>query len=159
MVFKREDLLAGGLCVLLGAGFALYALFTLNIGTPSRMGSGFFPVMLGVLLAVLGLAIGLRSFASPHTEAVVGDEDAPGPVPWRAIVTIALAPILFAVTVRELGLALATAICVGVVCFASPRMTVRMGIGVTVGLTILCVAVFSFGLHLPLPLLPTFITG
>ncbi|KQX35279.1 hypothetical protein ASD04_14640 [Devosia sp. Root436] len=155
MVLKREDVLTGGLCVLLGAGFAIYALVTLKVGTPSKMGSGFFPVMLGGLLAALGLVIGFRSLTNPGAE-IAPDEEPLGAIPWRAIVTLTLAPILFAATVRGLGLALATALCVGVVCFASPRMTLKMAIGVTIGLTILCVAVFSFGLRLSLPLLPTF---
>lgn len=156
MFLKREDFLAGALCVLLGAGFAIYAWMTLKIGTPSKMGSGFFPVMLGGLLAVLGVAMGLRSFLTRTDE---DDEESHGPVPWRAIVILTLAPILFATTVRSLGLALATAVCVAFVCFASARMTIWMAAGVTAGLTILCVAVFSIGLRLPLPLLPAFVGG
>lgn len=159
MTIKREDFLAGALCILLGAGFALYALFTLKVGTPSKMGSGFFPVMLGGLLTVLGLAIGFKSIGGPTAEAEVSEEPLPGSVPWRAIVTLTIAPVIFALTVRNLGLALATALCVAIVCFASPRMTLRMGIGVTVGLTIICVGVFSYGLKLSLPLLPAFMVG
>lgn len=159
MTIKREDILAGALCVLLGGGFALYALFTLKVGTPSKMGSGFFPVMLGGLLAVLGLAIGFKSIVRPAAEAEASGEPISEPVPWRAIVTLTMAPVIFALTVRSLGLALATALCVAIVCFASPRMTLRMGLGVTIGLTIICVGVFSYGLKLSLPLLPAFMVG
>jgi hypothetical protein len=159
VTLKREDLLAGGLCILIGGGFAIYALLTLKVGTPSQMGSGFFPVMLGGLLALLGLVMAIRSFTADAAEAVVSDEPQLGPLPWRAIVTLSIAPIIFATTVRTLGLALATALCVGIVCLASPRMTPRMALGVVVGLTVICVGVFSFGLKLSLPLLPTFIAG
>ncbi len=159
MIIKREDFLAGAFCVLLGAGFVLYALVTLKVGTPSKMGSGFFPVMLGGLLALLGLVMGFRSFSRVAAEAAASEEPPLGPLPWRAIVTLTIAPIVFAMTVRSLGLALATALCVGIVCFASPRMTLRMALGVIVGLTIICVGVFSFGLKLTLPLLPTFMVG
>jgi hypothetical protein len=158
MVLKREDLMAGGLCVVLGGGFAIYALLSLKLGTPSRMGSGFFPVVLGGILVVLGLLIAFKP-GGDGGAAVGGSEEQASPVPWRAIIALTIAPILFAATVRSLGLVLSTALCVAVVCFASRRMTIRMGAGVTVGLTALCVLVFSYGLHLPLPLFPSFIAG
>lgn len=158
MILRRDDLLAGGLCVVLGGGFAIYAMLSLKIGTPSRMGSGFFPIMLGGILLVLGLVIAFKP--GGDAEAAAGEPEEPaGPVPWRAIVPLTVAPVLFAVSARSLGLILSTALCVGVVCLASPRMTIRMGAGVTIGLTILCVLVFSWGLHLPLPLFPSFVAG
>lgn len=158
MTLKREDFLTGAFCVLVGTSFALYAFMTLKVGTPSNMGSGFFPVMLGCLLALLGLVIGFRSISSLGTD-VASDEPPLGPLPWRAIVTLTIAPVVFAVTVRTLGLAFSTALTVGIVCFASPRMTLRMALGVIVSLTVICVGVFSFGLKLSLPLLPSFVVG
>lgn len=159
VVLKREDLLAGALCVLIGMGFALYTLLTLKIGTPSRMGSGFFPLVLGGLLAVLGIAIVIRGAIRTGAITTAEDDVELGPVPWRGIVILALAPVLFALTVRSLGMVLATALCVAVVCFASSRVTMRMAVVVTIGLTTLCVAVFSFGLGVTLPLLPSVMGG
>src|SRR6187402_1403562 len=41
---------------IVGIAFAIGA-WTYNVGTGARMGPGYFPLMLGILLALLGLAV------------------------------------------------------------------------------------------------------
>lgn len=52
----KRDYYAGALMVLIGVGAAVQG-FQYNIGTLTRMGAGFFPVALGVILTCLGVLI------------------------------------------------------------------------------------------------------
>ena len=63
-VNNGKDFWAGLMFMAFGLWFAIQAALNYNMGTAVRMGPAYFPVMLGGLLAVLGLAIFLKSFAS-----------------------------------------------------------------------------------------------
>lgn len=58
-MFLREyrDIVGGSILALIGLVFAGYALQNYDLGVPTDMGPGMFPVALGVLLAALGAAI------------------------------------------------------------------------------------------------------
>ncbi len=72
---------------------------------------------------------------------------------WRGLILILSAPIIFGLTVRELGLLPGIALVVLISSFASRRVSVRLALALTVGLTAFCVLVFGVGLRLPIPLL------
>jgi hypothetical protein len=96
---------------------------------------------------LIGAAIvvqGLREQALPITMHAV---------PWRGLVLILIAPILFGVTVRGLGLMPAIAVVALVSAFASRRMGLAMAAAITVLLTLFCVLVFNVGLGLPIRLI------
>lgn len=57
---SQKDFYSGLLFMALGIAFALGAR-NYSIGTGARMGPGYFPLMLGVVLAVLGSALALKA--------------------------------------------------------------------------------------------------
>ena len=57
------DIWGGAVLALLGAGVAVYAGLRLDFGTLRAMGPGFFPTVLGALLAVLGAAVAFPAWA------------------------------------------------------------------------------------------------
>ena len=141
MTFNLRDVIAGALFVAVGGCFALSAL-GLEIGTALRMGPGYFPLILAGILMLLGALI---------TVGAVRDRPAEiGPIPWRGLLFILPAPILFGLTVRGLGMVLALAIVLVLVSFASRSMRPLTAALLTLGLTVFCVLVFSVGLGLPL---------
>jgi hypothetical protein len=140
----RKDLLAGLTFVAFGLGFAGLAT-AYEIGTPVRMGPGYFPLVLGGILAVLGGTIIAKGFLAGEGEAI-------GTIPWRAMALILAAVLVFGFTVRGLGLVPATFIAALLSALASRRTTVLRVALVSVGLTILCVLVFVVALSLRLPL-------
>ena len=111
------------------------------------MGPGYFPLVLAGLLVLIGAAIALRAV---REEELAINMHA---VPWRGLVLILAAPVLFGLTVRGLGLLPAIALVALISSFASRRMTLVLAAGITVVLTAFCVLVFNVGLGLPIRLI------
>ena len=66
---QRRDYYAGALIMLLGAGAAIVG-SRYNIGSLTRMGPGFFPTILGILLAVIGVLIAGSASYGAKSDAV-----------------------------------------------------------------------------------------
>ena len=138
-----KDLSAGLLFLAVAALFA-FGTLDLDLGTPLKLGPGAFPLLLAGVLALLGLIIVAQAVRNPAVHSMA--------MPWRGIVLIVLAPILFGLTLRGLGLVASVALIVLVSAFASHRMSPKLAIALTVGLTVFCVLVFNVGLGLPIRL-------
>ncbi|WP_155905004.1 tripartite tricarboxylate transporter TctB family protein [Methylopila sp. M107] len=149
MQIDIKNVAAGGIFILIAALFALGTM-ELTIGTPLRMGPGFFPLLLAGVLAFLGVIILLKGFAKSPSDL--------GTIPWRGGLFILTAPIVFGMTVRgfggvipPLGLVPSVALAILIASFASRRTTVAMALTMTVVLTIFCLVVFQRMLGLPVP--------
>jgi hypothetical protein len=93
---------------------------------------------------LLGAVIIVGSFTGPGEPL--------GKIPWRGLVLVLLAPVVFGLTARKLGLVPAILLTVVIAVFASRRTTIMLALMMAAGLTLFCLAVFSYGLRLPLPL-------
>lgn len=147
---NTKDLSAGLLFIAIAALFALQTR-ELDMGTPLRLGPGAFPLLLAGVLGLLGLIIVAQAFRNPVTHELT--------MPWRGIALIVVAPVLFGLTVRGLGLVAAIALVVAVSAYASRRMSAKLAVALTIGLTVFCVLVFSVGLGLPLRLIGPWLGG
>jgi hypothetical protein len=140
-----------------GALFLAVALLYLGIaldydpGSAARMGPGYFPRMLGGLLAMLGIAIMLGA-AKPHatTEHLDG---------WdlRSLAWITGSILLFAFLLNVAGFIVALVVLLLVASRASHEFTWPGATVTTVVLTLLAVAAFYYGLGLQFDLLPSFL--
>ena len=96
-----KDFWAGVLFVAIGLASIVYgARYTL--GVAARMGPGYFPRILGILLIALGAILALRALRVPGA-----------PLPlfhWRPIVIVLGSVVLFGAIVQKVGVALATVI-------------------------------------------------
>jgi hypothetical protein len=140
------DILAGLIFVAFGLAFAITSL-SYELGTPLRMGPGYFPLALGGLLVLLGLLIVGKGVVSGSSA-----EERFGSVPWRALFLIVAAVLFFGLTVRGLGLVPATAVTALLTALASYRTGILAAVAIAAGLTVLCVLIFVFALQLRLPL-------
>lgn len=139
-----REILAGVTFLVFGVGFAVGAT-SYQVGDPVRMGPGYFPLVVGVLLAVLGVVIIVKP-TSP-------DESGPLTMPsWRAVALIVGAFIVFALTVRGLGLAPSTFLAATMASLSSPQMRLPAALGLSLALTVVSVLVFVFALSLRMPL-------
>ncbi|WP_045389852.1 tripartite tricarboxylate transporter TctB family protein [Falsirhodobacter sp. alg1] len=140
-----QDIVWGGLIALLGAGIAGYAAQHYDFGSLRRMGPGFFPVILGGVLACLGVAIALPAF---------GRKGALPMFAWRETLGVIGSVILFGVLLNPVGLILTTAISVSVATSIAPRRGLLWRALLVVAVTVLTWGLFVFGLNMPLPVWP-----
>lgn len=139
------DICGGLVLAVIGAGAAGWAALYYDIGTLRRMGPGFFPVVLGAVLFLLGMVVALpalaRSAVAPRLEAGVA-------------VPLLLAIVIFALGLSRLGLAGATAATVLVATLPAPRKGWVWRVVLATIVTALTLLVFSLGLRMTLPLWP-----
>jgi len=140
-----KDVLAGLVFVAFGLAFAIGGT-AYPIGTPVRMGPGFVPLALGILLAGLGVLIIVKGW-------IAGEGDDIGHVPWRAVILILVSIVFFGLTVRGLGLVPSLFVATLLAGLAPQRTGIVMPIAIAVGLTLFSVLIFVVGLQLRLPLL------
>jgi hypothetical protein len=144
---SNKDVWAGLLLIATGAAALLIAR-NYPFGSSLRMGPGYFPVMLGALLIVFGLAIlasGLRG-----TERIGGS--------WspRALILLPLALVLFGMFMAHGGFVPAMMALIFVSALASGEFNFVEVLLFSLGLTALSVAVFIWGLGLPYALITGF---
>jgi len=140
-----QDALAGALFIGLGIA-AVYVARDYPLGTTMRMGPGYFPIVLGILLALSGIAVVARGL-TVRGESLSGF--ALGPL---LLVLGAVAS--FAFTVERLGIIAAVALVVVVSSLASGRFRWFEVVGLAVLMTALAVGLFTRALGLPFRLLP-----
>jgi hypothetical protein len=149
-VRNPKDLLAG----LLFAAFGIAALLisrSYEIGMASRMGPGYFPRMLGLLLVVLGAVLALRGFW-PSSEPQPGWR-------WRPLLVVLAGVASFTIAAPRLGLVAASLLLVFISSAASEDFRWKEALisGAIQGLA--AVAVFVYGLGIPLPVWPVYLAG
>ena len=88
---SQKDFFSGLMFMGVGVAFA-WGATTYKVGEGARMGPGYFPLMLGVLMAILGIAI---TFKSLVVETEGGDKI--GKWAWKPLVYIIAANLLFGV--------------------------------------------------------------
>lgn len=117
----------------------------LDAGTLRQMGPGMLPRSIAIAIGVAGLLLVLMAF--------VRDGPSLGRWPLRAPIVITLSVVAFALTIRTVGLAVAGPLVVivsgGASAESRPRELVIFGIIITA----LCIGLFRFLLHLPIPVL------
>lgn len=142
--FSTKDLVSGGVFVVAGAYFALESL-NYELGTAFRMGPGFIPLLLGNVLAALGVIIAASGWQKP-------DGDTPLPVPWRGAVLILGTIAFFGATVGGLGFVPVAFISAFTSALASRLSSPLFAAMLAVTLTVLCTLVFKIGLGLTVPM-------
>ena len=138
--FDPTEAICGALFFFIGAAFAWQSI-DLDIGTAFRMGPGYFPLVLSVILIVLGGVIFVRA------TRVQGEPM--GSIAWRGLFFILLAPIFFGMTVRGLGFVPSIFFTALIAAFASQKMKPLMALALSAALTVFSVLVFNYGLGLP----------
>jgi hypothetical protein len=156
-VRDAEDLVSGLIFVGLGLGAVVIAL-GYPMGTAARMGPGYFPTVLGGLLAVIGLAIVVKSLGVSQPEERAGERQ-PGLGDallrlLRPLVFVAGALVAFAFLLPRYGLVLAVIALVMISAFADHRPRLLRAIPLAAVMAALVVLVFVRGLGLPIRVWP-----
>ena len=142
---KPRDVIGGGLIMAIGGAFLLLGR-ELEFGTSFRMGPGYFPTVLSVILILLGGVMVALAWRRPAEEGGFGR------LPWRGIVLLIGATLFFGLALRGLGLIAVLLIVVLAAAWASRYASWRSAVPLALGMTLFCYLVFVRGLGLPLPL-------
>jgi hypothetical protein len=148
-LLRKKDFYAGGLMILFGLVMSLKGP-SYRLGTLMHMGPGFLPTALGILLILLGISIAAGSLATADGE----DEDIlPENREWLAWACILASPLAFMLFGGYFGLAPGTFACVFVAAMGDREMTVKGAAILSALITVLGVALFSYLLQIPMPVL------
>lgn len=139
---------SGLLFIIVGLVFSISA-SSYSIGTASRMGPGYFPVMLGAILVALGIINLLKSLAAKEVN-ISAD------IAWRPMTMILLANILFGVLLPSMGLVVAIFALVIVSSYAMPNTQIKETLILALILSIVGYCVFAWALSMPVQTLPAF---
>jgi hypothetical protein len=137
-----------GIMFLAFAAVAIFIARGYSMGVSGRMGPGYFPMALGIVLGGLGLILAIRSF-------FIGGERVDG-LALRPLLTIVLAVVLFGVLIQHLGLVISLIVTIAVSAFASPELRPREVTALAAVMAAFSVAIFVYALRLPLPIWPSF---
>jgi predicted membrane channel-forming protein YqfA (hemolysin III family) len=115
------------------------------------MGPGYFPILLGIVLGLLGLLLVAR--------AVTKGDEALSALSIRPLLFLVIAVVAFGVTIQPLGLILSLLLTLSIAALASRETRPLETSILAIGLAALSVGVFHYALQLPLPILPSFMTA
>jgi membrane protease YdiL (CAAX protease family) len=140
-----KDFWSGVMFITIGLGFAFIAR-TYTLGTANRMGPGYFPFYLGLILAGLGGVILFNSLRSKG-EAVEKFH-------WRPILWVLGSIVLFGVLLKAVGMVIAGVLLVCGASYGGHEFKVKGTLFLAFLLVVFCSLVFVFGLKLPIPMCP-----
>ena len=123
-----------------------------QFGTTQRMGPGYFPTVLGILLVVLGILVGLPSVKADAQESHVGK------IGWRGLLVVLGSVVLYAILLPRMGFVVSMAALVILSAMASKEFTWKAALLSAVFLGLFSYGVFVVGLSLQFPVWPPFLT-
>ncbi|MEN9721370.1 MAG: hypothetical protein RIT13_2075 [Pseudomonadota bacterium] len=158
---SQKDFYSGLLYTVVGAAFA-YGATSYNIGTGARMGPGYFPLLLGSILAIIGGVILLKALV---VETPTGDRI--GSWAWKPLSFIISGNLLFGVLLGGLpsiklpamGLIVAIYGTTLVVSMAGDKFKLKEVLILATVLSVLSYLAFIVLLKLQFPVWPSFIAG
>jgi len=156
---SQKDFFSGLMFMGVGVAFA-WGSSSYTIGSSARMGPGYFPLALGVLLAVLG---GIITFKALVVETVDGDKI--GAFAWRPLIFIILANLVFGAMIGGLpsiglppmGLIAGIYALTLISCLAGESFNLKEALVLATVLAALSYGAFIMLLKLQFPVWPAFI--
>ena len=158
---SQKDFFAGVMFAVVGIAFA-WGSTTYNVGNGARMGPGYFPLMLGIVLAVLGLIVVFTAMTI-ETE----DGEPVGKIAWRPLGFIIGANLIFGVLLGgvvawglpAMGLIAAIYALVLIAGLAGEKYSFKSSLILATILALGSYLAFVVALKLQFQVWPTFISG
>lgn len=158
---SQKDFFSGLLYMALGIAFA-WGATTYNVGTGARMGPGYFPLMLGIVLALLGAVVAFKALV---VETEAGDKI--GKWIWRPVGYIVAANLAFGILLGGLPSIKLPAMGMIIAIFALTLISAKAGTEFKLKEVLVLSAILAVGsylvfilmLKLQIQVWPTFISG
>ncbi len=145
---NKQDFWSGLMFVALGLGFAWKASHY-QLGTAARMGPGYFPFWLGAILALLGLVMLLGALSKR------ADQTSIAPFNWRILLLVVGSVVVYALSLRLLGIYLSVLVLVLLSSLASHEFNWKVSLANAIFLVAFTYLAFIKGLGLIFPLWPS----
>lgn len=145
MKSKDSRDIIGGLALSVIGLYAAFQARDYEFGSLTHMGPGYFPVGLGLLLAVLGVAVAVPAFFR---------EGEPLKVEWRTLALVLGSLVAFAAALKTLGLVAATVLAVVVSSLADRQTRWKGRLSIAAGVALVTYLVFALSLGMVLPVWP-----
>jgi uncharacterized membrane protein len=123
-----------------------------GLGSLTAMGSGFFPVALGVVLTLLGVWIAATAHHAADGATEIAPQEEPVPREWRGWLCILASVAAFVVLGKYGGLLPATFAVVFISALGDRDNTLLSALVLAVAMSIVCVVVFWWALQVQFPL-------
>jgi hypothetical protein len=158
---SQKDFFSGLLFIVVGVAFA-WGATNYKVGDAARMGPGYFPLMLGVLMGIVGIAV---TFASMVVETEDGDKV--GKFAWKPLFFIILSNLIFGVLLGGLpsiglpymGMIAAIIALTFISALAGEEFKFKEVLILSIILATSCYLTFIVALKLQFPAWPAFIAG
>ncbi len=147
---NRQDFWSGVMFIALGLAFSWQAT-SYQMGTAARMGPGYFPFWLGLVLALLGAIVLLGSLSKKAQETHVDRFD------WRIVFLVIGSVVFYAVVLNYLGVYISVFLLVVLSSLASHEFSIKVAVANGIFLVVFSYLAFIKGLGLIFPLWPSFI--
>ena len=141
---NNRDFFAG--LVYIGTGaLAMIIAMDYPFGSALRMGPGYFPTVLGGIMIAFGIAVMMMGIK--NNEKIKGN--------WsiRALIILPISAVIFGYTMEHIGFIPALALLVPIAAASGNEFKWVEIILLTIGLIIISLAIFIWGLGLPYPLI------
>lgn len=148
LIKNNQDFWSGLMFIVIGVAFALFST-SYDMGTPARMGPGYFPFWLGVVLALLGGIVTINSLRGEEAE-----DHHVGKFDFDILALIVGSIVVFGVMLDNLGLYISLVLLVIFSSLASHEFSLKIAIGNAIFLVIFTWLAFVKGLGLIFPLWP-----
>jgi hypothetical protein len=148
-VRDHQNFWAGVMFVALGAFFAAFGAQH-HIGSADRMGPGYFPTALGLIVIALGVILSFNSLSRKAPDVRVSRFG------WKPLLLVLSPLVLFGVALRPLGLVPSVILLVLVSSMAGHQFSWRGALANAAVLAFICVAIFDWALDLHIGIWPAF---
>ena len=140
LIKHPKDFYAGLMYAAIGAGAIIIAR-DYNMGTSVRMGPGYFPTLLGILLIIVGTLSMIRAFLRQGESIAT--------FYWKEIFLVLGSVVLFGLLVRGAGLVPSLILLVLVSACASEKFQIKSAVLLAILTSVFSALVFVKGLGLP----------
>lgn len=151
-VRNKKDFVSGLMFVGVGLFFS-YVATTYNMGTPAKMGPGYFPFWLGIVLALIGAVVTMASFSKKAPEEEIAKWD------WPSVLWVTGSVVVFGLALAYLGLVISVLALVYISAMASHEFHWKGTVVNAVILNVIAYVAFVWGLKLQFQVWPSFFTA
>jgi len=149
---SQKDFASGLMFILVGLGFSFVAR-GYSMGTAAKMGPGYFPFWLGIVLALLGALVTWSSLSSK------GEEDHLARWDLKILLWILGSVVLFGLLLKPLGMVLSVVVLVLVSSMASHEFSWKGAVLNAIILVLISLGAFVYGINLQMPVWPAFLAS